>query len=65
MSLKACGHLPVVGQPDLVDGDPREGRGLMTWTHSDGSGTAAALNYRIPVPKLRALSRQAGSAAAA
>ena len=37
----------------------------MTWTHADGSGTAAALNYRIPVPKLRALSRQAGSAAAA
>jgi hypothetical protein len=26
---------------------------LLRWDNTDGSGTAAALNYRIPVPKLR------------
>ena len=65
LSLKACGHLPVEGTPTLVEGEPHEGRALMTWAHVDGSGTAAALNYRIPVPKLRALSRQAATARAA
>ena len=26
---------------------------LLRWDNTDGSGTAAAVNYRIPVPKLR------------
>ncbi|GAC1450454.1 MAG: hypothetical protein PVSMB10_04250 [Pseudarthrobacter sp.] len=28
---------------------------LLRWEHPDGSGTAAAINYRIPIPKLRRL----------
>ena len=36
---------------------------LLRWDNTDGSGTAAAINYRIPVPKLRRLA-DAGPGAA-
>jgi 3-phenylpropionate/trans-cinnamate dioxygenase ferredoxin reductase component len=65
LSLKACGHLPVAGEPHVVDGASSSGRALMTWSHNDGPGAAVALNYRIPVPKLRTLSRGSNSATAA
>lgn len=59
LSLKACGDLPVEGAPEYVEGEPGEEPSLLRWQNADGSGTAVALNYRIPIPKLRALSRQA------
>lgn len=59
LSLKACGDLPVVGEPSFVDGTPGAEPALLRWQNSDGTGTAVAINYRIPVPKLRALSREA------
>lgn len=59
LSLKACGDLPVEGSPQFVEGTPGEEPCLLRWQNADGSGTAVALNYRIPIPKLRALSRQA------
>ena len=31
----------------------------MRWPHGDGTGAAVALNYRIPIPRLRRLSREA------
>lgn len=52
LSLKAVGHLPLQGTPAVVDGDPLDGRALLRW--EDG-GSVAALNYRIPIPKLRRL----------
>ena len=54
-SLKSVGFTPVVGAPDYCQ--PGEGRGsmLLRWENQDGSGTAVAINYRIPVPKLRRL----------
>ena len=55
LSLKATGYLPVEGAPEIVDGDPFGGSALLRWSHEDGSGSAVALNYRIPVPKLRRL----------
>ncbi len=58
LSLKACGELPVTGAPEVVEGDPADLRALMRWSHSDATATAVALNSRIPVPKLRALSRR-------
>jgi NADPH-dependent 2,4-dienoyl-CoA reductase/sulfur reductase-like enzyme len=64
LSLKASGFTPVTGDPEIVDGDPREGPALLRWEHADGSGTAVAVNYRIPVPKLRRLSAAAPAAAA-
>lgn len=56
LSLKVCGELPVQGEPEYREGSPGEEPALLRWQNADGSGTAVALNYRIPVPKLRALS---------
>lgn len=55
LNLKSVGETPVAGDPELLEGDPRDGSALMRWSHPDGSGTSVALNYRIPVPKLRRL----------
>ncbi|WP_166872651.1 NAD(P)/FAD-dependent oxidoreductase [Salinibacterium sp. ZJ450] len=55
LSLKASGYLPLTGQPELIEGDAHGNPALMRWSHDDGSGTAVAINYRIPIPKLRRL----------
>lgn len=57
LSLKVCGALPVAGSPEVIDGSIAEGRALLRWEHEGGSATAAALGYRIPVPRLRAQTR--------
>jgi 3-phenylpropionate/trans-cinnamate dioxygenase ferredoxin reductase component len=62
LSLKASGFLPLAGLPGFTDGDPHDGPALMRWSHEDGSGTAVAINYRIPIPKLRRLSNAAPAA---
>lgn len=54
LSLKAVGHLPLQGTPVLLDGDPLDGRALLRWEHT-GSVAVAAINYRIPIPRLRRL----------
>ncbi|GGJ41924.1 NAD(P)/FAD-dependent oxidoreductase [Streptomyces brasiliensis] len=59
LSLKAVGRLPLQGEPTYVDGGPGGGPALMRWSHEDGSGVAAALNYRIAIPRLRRMSRTA------
>jgi 3-phenylpropionate/trans-cinnamate dioxygenase ferredoxin reductase subunit len=59
LAIKACGTLPVQGEPEYIQGDPATEPCLMRWQNSDGSGTAVSINYRMPIPKLRALSRQA------
>ncbi|MFF9125680.1 NAD(P)/FAD-dependent oxidoreductase [Streptomyces sp. NPDC014889] len=53
LSLKAVGNLPVEGEPEYVDGGSGGGPALMRWSHEDGTGDAVALNYRIPIPRLR------------
>jgi 3-phenylpropionate/trans-cinnamate dioxygenase ferredoxin reductase component len=57
LSLKAVGHAPFVGEPVLVDGSVEEERLLLQWpdTGAPQGGAAVAVNYRIPIPKLRAL----------
>jgi 3-phenylpropionate/trans-cinnamate dioxygenase ferredoxin reductase component len=57
LSLKAVGHLPFTGVPTLLDGDVNEGRALLHWPGAGAvSGdAAAAINYRIPIPRLRRL----------
>jgi NADPH-dependent 2,4-dienoyl-CoA reductase/sulfur reductase-like enzyme len=52
LSLKAVGQLPLTGEPEYVDGGPG-GPALMRWAHPDGTGSAVALDYRIPIPRLR------------
>lgn len=59
LAIKVCGPLPVQGRPEYIDGDPGASPTLMRWQNADGSGTAVSINYRLPIPKLRALSRQA------
>jgi 3-phenylpropionate/trans-cinnamate dioxygenase ferredoxin reductase component len=54
LSLKALGSMPVRGEPDVMDQAGPESM-LLRWDNPNGSGTAAALNYRIPIPKLRRL----------
>lgn len=61
LSLKAAGFTPVSGAPDFAEPGKGVGSMLLRWEHGNGGGTAAALNYRIPVPKLRRLA-QTGSA---
>lgn len=65
LALKACGLLPVSGEPEHLEGEPGVAPAVMRWQNADGSGTAVAINYRMPVPKLRALSRQSPKAAEA
>lgn len=55
LSLKSAGYTPVEGAPDYFEPGTGQGSMLLRWGHADGSGTAAAVNYRIPVPKLRRL----------
>ncbi|QCB99113.1 NAD(P)/FAD-dependent oxidoreductase [Arthrobacter sp. PAMC25564] len=55
LSLKSVGFAPVVGAPDYSEPGGETGSMLLRWENKDGSGTAAAINYRIPVPKLRRL----------
>ena len=55
MSLKAVGFTPVAGEPDYCEPGAEGESLLLRWDNPDGSGTAAAVNYRIPVPKLRRL----------
>jgi NADPH-dependent 2,4-dienoyl-CoA reductase/sulfur reductase-like enzyme len=55
LSLKSVGFTPVIGAPDFLEGGADPDSQLLRWENADGTGTAAALNYRIPVPKLRRL----------
>lgn len=55
LSLKAVGFTPVTGAPDYCEPGGEGDSMLLRWDNSDGSGTAAAINYRIPIPKLRRL----------
>ncbi|PTT65383.1 FAD-dependent oxidoreductase, partial [Arthrobacter sp. HMWF013] len=55
LSLKSVGFTPVVGAPDYCEPGAEPGSVLMRWQNGDGGGTAAAVNYRIPIPKLRRL----------
>ncbi|MFD6325728.1 NAD(P)/FAD-dependent oxidoreductase [Streptomyces sp. NPDC058442] len=59
LSLKAMGHLPVEGEPTYVDGQPGGGPALLRWPHEDGTGDVVALNYRIPIPRLRRMTQAA------
>ncbi|MEV7646941.1 FAD-dependent oxidoreductase [Arthrobacter sp. NPDC089319] len=59
LNLKAIGLLPLDAAPEFLEGGADGGPALMRWTHEDGRGTAVALNYRIPIPKLRRLANPA------
>lgn len=62
LSLKSVGFTPVDGTPDYREQGAGTGSQLLRWEHADGSGTAAALNYRIPIPRLRRLANTGSQA---
>lgn len=55
LTLKIAGDTPLRGAPETRQAGAGADSQLMRWAHPGGSGTAAALNYRIPVPRLRRL----------
>ncbi|MFK0004534.1 NAD(P)/FAD-dependent oxidoreductase [Paenarthrobacter sp. NPDC090522] len=57
LSLKVLGPTPVIGEPAYCEPGQENGSLLMRWADSVNGGTAAAINYRIPIPKLRRLAR--------
>ncbi|GAB2744599.1 NAD(P)/FAD-dependent oxidoreductase [Sinomonas soli] len=59
LALKAVGFTPVAGDPDYREQGATPESMLLRWDTGGASGTAAAVNYRIPVPKLRRLAAQA------
>ena len=63
LSLKAIGFTPVTGAPDYLEPGGEPDSALLRWDNADGGpGTAAAINYRIPIPKLRRLANVGSSA---
>lgn len=63
LSIRVSGPCPPEGDPEVVDGDPATGSALLRWDAPAGApgsgGTAAAVSYRIPIPRLRRLAQQA------
>lgn len=51
VSLKAIGPTPVAGEAEIVEGTGEQG--VLRWRQSDGTATAVAIDYRVPIPKLR------------
>jgi len=60
LDVKLSG-LPGSGTPTIVDGDPGTDQLLLQWEHEDGSRSAASMNYRIPVVKLKRLGASASA----
>ncbi|MDI9939214.1 FAD-dependent oxidoreductase [Rhodococcus sp. IEGM 1351] len=59
LTIKICGRLPVTGSPDILDGTPEASELLLQWRDGHCATTAATVNMRIPIGKLRALARAA------
>ncbi|GAA3827392.1 NAD(P)/FAD-dependent oxidoreductase [Amycolatopsis tucumanensis] len=57
LTIKVCGKLPAAGTPDILDGTPGTSELLLQWRDERSATTAAAVNTRVPIGKLRALSR--------
>lgn len=60
IALKVAGPLPVAGPPRVLRGSPETGSALLRW---DGTGTAMAVNLRLPVARLRSVARSGDPAA--
>lgn len=66
LNIRACGPEPLDDAPEVVDGDPADPSrsALLRWPEQPGrSGTSIALNYRIPIPRLRRLAQPAPATA--
>ncbi|MDI3329439.1 MAG: FAD-dependent oxidoreductase [Micrococcus sp.] len=59
LNVRICGEVPAGVTPTVVDGDLAEPRALLQWEGPAQGGAAAAVNFRISVPRLRRLARPA------
>jgi DNA-binding transcriptional LysR family regulator len=53
----------VDGEPGYVDGEPGGGPALMRRPHADGTAYVVALDYHVPIPRLRRMTQTAAQAA--
>ncbi|QJY49931.1 NAD(P)/FAD-dependent oxidoreductase [Pseudonocardia broussonetiae] len=57
LTVRICGELPARGTPALLRGGPPSDGALLRWSDAGGGATAAAVNTRMPIARLRALTR--------
>lgn len=55
LHVRVVGPLPVAGAPVVVESDEDSPRALLHWPSNVAVGTAVAVNYRMPIPRLRKL----------
>lgn len=56
INLKIAGALPIPGEPEVIAGNPDDLSALLQWRRDGAPIAAAALNHRMAVVKLKALS---------
>jgi NADPH-dependent 2,4-dienoyl-CoA reductase/sulfur reductase-like enzyme len=59
LDVKIAGELPLPGEPEVVDGSLDDRRALLRWTEGGRTAAVVAINYRIPVARLKAMARAA------
>ena len=57
LDVKIAGELPLAGQPVVLDGTPPHSA-LLQWQRGGEPVAAVAINYRIPVTRLKRLARR-------
>jgi NADPH-dependent 2,4-dienoyl-CoA reductase/sulfur reductase-like enzyme len=55
LDLRICGEIPISVEPTVLEGSLDAGVALLAWAVDGQAVAAAALNYKIPIPKLRKL----------
>lgn len=55
LDVKIAGVPPLLGDPELIDGDPARRSMLLRWTRAGGTTAAVAINYRIAAARLRGI----------
>lgn len=58
MTIRVCGRLPASGEPTVLERS-ESGGAIVAWHDQNGPTAAAAVDMRVPVGKLRALSESA------
>lgn len=55
IAVKVIGPLPMVGEPEILEGRLDDEAAVLRWTHHEGRQTVVAWGLRRPLPRLRAL----------
>lgn len=54
LDVKIAGEPPLIGEPEVLEGDPAGREALLRWAGEDGRTSAVvAINYRMPAARLR------------